>query len=249
MIRSGTPLVSLIPASRHLLLVRYKSTPLRSPDSEFESDEVVSPNNPWLPTLYTDPVRVYSRASWPLSRTLPSHMRLSYTPLYDSPGGKYAGMLRKTTFGFALCGAYAAKLIADLAQFDDVYAITALTACIIPWIVVQVKTRHYVVRLWRLYDNRDTPQTLELLTTNETLVAEKLTIGGGRTYNELINVDSLLRLASPPNAVSRVLGPYTAWTQNKTHHYIADNVGGLKMDRIWGIVEKNSGVNNGRFFE
>ena len=25
-----------------------------------------------------------------------------------------------------------------------------------------------------------------------------------------------------------------------------DNIGGIRMDRIWGLIEKNSQINNGR---
>lgn len=31
-------------------------------------------------------------------------------------------------------------------------------------------------------------------------------------------------------------------------YYVADNCGGIKMDRLWGIIEKQNGVNNGRDF-
>lgn len=238
-------------AKSHTLIIatRYRSAPFRSSDANVDTNEIISPNDPWLPSLYTDPVRVYSRSRWPFSRTLPEHMRLSYSPLYESPGGKYASVLRRITLGFAVVGVYAAKLLAELAQFDDTYAAVALTTCSIPWVVVQVKTRNYVLRMWRLYDTRKEPQTIELLTTNECLVAEKLSVGGGRTYNELIKVDDLLKVAPQTNKVRLFLGPYATWTQNGTDFYITDNVGGLKMDRLWGIAEKNSGIDNGRFIE
>lgn len=246
--RSTRLVMPLATSHAFLIATRFRSAPFRSSDATVDTNEIISPNDPWLPTLYTDPVRVYSRKTWPFSRTLPDHMRLSYSPLYESPGGKYASVLRRMTLGFAVVGVYAAKLLAELALFDDAYAAVALTTCSIPWVVVQLKTRNYVLRMWRLYDTRKEPQTIELLTTDECLVAEKLSWGGGRTFNELIKVDDLLLVTPKVNMVRQILGPYATWTQNGTDYYITDNVGGLKMDRLWGIAEKNSGMDNGRYF-
>lgn len=155
------------------------------------------------------------------------------------------------TLGFAFAGAYGSKLLFDLVQFDDIYAAGLLMGTLTPALVVNYKLKDYVTRIFRLYD-KDKPQDLETLTSNEQLVVEKLNASGSKTYNTLLNVLNNSTLKLSPDKQS-FLKPYTSWIDEsegvKHNYYITDNIGGMKMDRLWGIVEHNSGVNNGRYME
>ncbi|KAK6458717.1 uncharacterized protein RJT20DRAFT_8342 [Scheffersomyces xylosifermentans] len=225
----------------------------RSSDSTIDTDEILTDNNPWSPTLYNDVVSV-RKAGSVRSTALPENFRLSYSTLYEAPGSKHVAMLKRLTLSFAVLGVYGAKLFYESAQFEDIYAIGTLIATSAPALVVQYKTRDYVTRIFRLYD-KDKPQTLENLVNDEKLICEKLNLTGGKTYNELLHISGNKSLVVSKRPKFPILAPYSTWeeidpeSKKKRHFYIVDNMGGMKMDRIWGIVEHNSGVNNGRYMD
>lgn len=244
------PLTSMIQPSRAFScsassLIRHKGS-FKSEDSNVDTDEIISENNPWSPTLFNDVVHVRKGLK---NVALPDNYRLSYEPLYEAPGSKYVAMLKRLTLSFAVIGVYGAKLFYELVQFDDLYALGTLVGTWMPAVAVQYKTRDYVTRAFRLYD-KNKPQTLENLVNDEKLVMEKLSFTGGKTYNKLLTIsgNKSVKLC---NSDSSLLAPYRTWEADgedgKAYYYVVDNVGGMKMDRIWGIVEHNSGVDNGRY--
>lgn len=225
--------------------MRHKGS-FRSHDTNVETDEVMSDNNPWSPTLYNDIVYIRKGLR---NVALPENFRLSYEPIYEAPGSKYVAMLKRLTLSFAVIGVYGAKLFYELVQFDDLYALGTIVGTWAPAVAVQYKTSDYVTRMFRLYDKLK-PQTLENLVNDEKLVVEKLNATGGKTYNTLLTIsgNTSLKLCDEDT-----FSPYRSWEEtlngNKKYYYLADNVGGMKMDRLWGIVEHNLGVDNGRFLE
>ncbi|PVH23808.1 hypothetical protein CXQ85_004102 [Candidozyma haemuli] len=236
------------PISRVLLqqkrLAGHKTT-FKSDDSSVDTDEIVTGNNPWSPTLYNDIVYIRKGLK---NVALPDNFRLSYEPLYEAPGAKYVAMLKRLTLSFGVIGLYGAKLLYESVQFDDIYAFATLAGTWGPALAVQFKTKDYVTRIFRLYD-KTKPQTLENLVSDEKLVMEKLNTTGGKTYNQLLTVSGNKSLQITPQTNDII--PYRSWQEDfdghKRYFYVADNVGGMKMDRIWGIVEHNSGVDNGRY--
>lgn len=242
---------------RNLQLVKsYSFSPkgsYKTEDSTVETDEILSDNNPWSPTLFTDPVKVRKPGRL-TSIKLPENYRLSYHPIYEAPASKYVGLLKRVTIGVSVIGCYISHLIYQAPLFDNSYATGVLIACAIPAVITQYKTRNYVTRIFRLYD-KSKPQTLDNLISDENLIFEKLRPTGGKTYNQLIRVtdNKSLKLTKEPKLP--FFSPYSTWedtdpqTKITRKHYIVDDVGGLKMDRIWGIVEKNSFIDNGRYIE
>lgn len=226
----------------------------KSEDSNIDTDEIISENNPWSPTLLNDTVKVRQQGTI-FDKKLPSNYRLSYQPLYEAPGTKYVSLLKRLTISFGVLGCYGAKLFYDSPHFDDIYALITLSVTNLPILAVQYKLSNYVTRIFRLY-NKDKPQTLDNLINDENLIIEKLNFTGGKTYNTLVKVsdnDSLKLIMPSSSKIRSFLTPYGNWQDGKGNSiqkfYISDDIGGIKMDRIWGIVEKNSGVDNGRFLE
>lgn len=172
--------------------------------------------------------------------------RLSYSPLYEAPGAKYISLLKRLSLSFAILGAYGGKLFYESVQFDDVYALYTVLATSVPAIFIQYKTKDYITRIWRLYD-KTKPQTLANLISDEQLIMEKLNGLGSKTYNELLTVSNNNNLKL--NSHQRLFNSYGNWQDGNKKYYIVDNIGGIKMDRLWGIVENNSNVNNGRYLE
>ncbi|KAI5957715.1 hypothetical protein KGF57_002981 [Candida theae] len=237
-------------SSLRLIQNPFNAKSFKSNDSNVDTDELVSENNPWSPTLEDDPIYVQERHK--ISKTkLPEYYRLSYNPIYEAPASKYVSILKRLTLSFGVVGLYGSKLIYESAQFDDSFAYTLLAGTVIPIILVQWKTKDYVTRIFRLY-NKEVPQTLDNLVKDENLIVEKLNFTGGKTYNELLKITGNTSLILSPEP--RFWKPYATWEEknnedgSKREFYIVDDIGGIKMDRLWGIVEKNSGVNNGRSF-
>ena len=211
----------------------FNSLSFGSPESTSSS------NNPWSPTLLDDPVTIKKGIF--RSESLPSNFRLSYLLLYEAPGAKYVSLLKRLTLSFGVLGGYGGKLLYESPHFDNSYALAAVGLSLLPILWTQYKTNHYVTRIFRLY-NKHEPQTLENLVKDERIIMEKLGFTGGKTYNEMVKVNEELKLDK-----SGVLLPYSSWTDGRRKFYVSDDIGGIKMDRLWGIIERNSGVDNGRF--
>ncbi|RCK65063.1 hypothetical protein Cantr_00990 [Candida viswanathii] len=224
----------------------YAKRSLNPSDSTVVTDDIISENNPWSPTIEDDPVYVKEGNSFRKTK-LPEKYRLAYLPLYEAPATKYVSIVKRLTLSVGVLGVYGAKLFWESPQFDDIYAYVTLLGTLTPFTLVHYKTRDYVTRIFRLYD-KTKPQTLENLANDENLIMEKLNLTGSKTYNELLRItdNKALKLMPPPKFYT----PYATWEENKDgqkrEFYVMDNVGGIKMDRIWGVAEKNSGVNNGR---
>lgn len=92
----------------------------------------------------------------------------------------------------------------------------------------------------------DEPQTYENLTKDETLVVEQVGNFGRSVYATQIKLQDIKLTKERLGWVNWVYEDPE--TKDVVKMYVADNVGGIKMDRIWGIIEKNSGIDNGRAF-
>ncbi|KAG7664959.1 uncharacterized protein J8A68_001487 [[Candida] subhashii] len=230
-------------------IIKSHKGSFRTSEDQIDTNDITTDNNPYSPTLYDDKVFVLKPNNF-FKTQLPDNYRLSYSPLYESPGAKYISLLKRLTISFGVLGIYGAKLFFQSDSFDDLYGYIVMATTSLPAILVQYKTRDYVTRIFRLYD-KNKPQTLENLVNNEQLIMEKLNILGGTTFNELLTISNNKSLKLSPSKY-RLLKPYSTWeeidpeTKRKRKYFVVDNIGGIKMDRVWGIIEKNSGINNGR---
>lgn len=178
-------------------------------------------------------------------RTLDAKYRTGGTPLYIGPLTKQIALAKKLTLTFGVIGVYVTKILFDIELFLPEVNCLILLIMTLPYPLVQFFSSSYVVSIYRLYDSSK-PQTLENLTNDETLVISKLNYTGRRPVNNVVKLDSIdLKLGKLgwQNWCSR--DPSTSVMRN---YYVEDNTGGIAMDRIWGIVESQNGVNNGRDF-
>lgn len=226
------------------LAMQHKGS-FQSEDYTVESDEITTDNNPWSPTLYNDIVYI-RKPGLIRSTAMDEKYRLSYSPLYEAPGAKYVSLLKRLSLSFAILGAYGGKLFYESVQFDDIYAVYTVLATSVPAVFIQYKTKDYVTRIWRLYD-KTKPQTIDNLVTDENLIMEKLNMLGSKTYNQLLTVSNNANLKIVEN--DGFWNSYGNWQNGNQKYYVVDNIGGIKMDRLWGIVENNSNIDNGRYIE
>lgn len=166
--------------------------------------------------------------------------RTGYEPLYVAPSHKHIATMKRVSLAVGVVGIYVSHLMFDsvVVANELSYVVGALSTLPIP--AVNYFTQNYVSRIFRLYDSTK-PQTLENLVTDETLLAEKISWTGRSYYFRLAKVKDL--------KLSNDRFGWVNWKTDKDQFYVTDDIGGIKMDRIWGIVEHNSGVDNGRFFK
>ncbi|ANB10976.1 D-tyrosyl-tRNA(Tyr) deacylase [Sugiyamaella lignohabitans] len=179
------------------------------------------------------------------SEPIDPNLRMGYNPLYSSPVGGQIAFTKRWSIGLSLIGSYVGYLVHDVTGASDLAGIIGAAVLIAPLPLVQFFAGNYVTNIYRLY-RKDEPQTYENLTKDETIVLERIGLFGRKTYATAVKVQDL-------RLVNKRFG-WVNWeykdpkTNFSTKFYVADNIGGMKMDRIWGIIEKNSGVDNGRSF-
>ncbi|KAH3673743.1 hypothetical protein WICMUC_003486 [Wickerhamomyces mucosus] len=169
--------------------------------------------------------------------------RLGYDPIYISPAHKLIATLKRASLGFGLIGIYISQLMTSTPLFslEVSYFVTVLS--IFPLPLVHLFTKDYVSRIFRIYDTSVPIQNLESLVKDESLILEKISLTGRSTTNSLVKVQDLRKSYTKYGRIN--------WKDKSTglKYYVVNDVGGIKMDRIWGILEKSSGIDNGRFVD
>ncbi len=187
----------------------------------------------------------FKKPGLPFKRKLDSKLRLSYNPIYISPAASQVSLAKRVSWATALAGSYITYLLQTRGfPIEIVSAVGLLVTVPIPFI--QYFTSPYVSRIFRVY-RKDEPQTYENLIKDEKLALEKISISGRNVYMEIVDVETLKVVNKKAGWLNwTAKDKLSGFTQN---FYIADDIGGIKMDRIWGIAEHNAGINNGRFME
>lgn len=171
--------------------------------------------------------------------------QLGMRPIYTALAGHHVAFTRRASFGFLLASIYAGYVVYASASLPNFLGLIGLLPIALPLPIMQYLTGPYVTRIFRLYD-RGVPQTYENITKDETLVIEQVSMFGRSLKATEIKLADIKLTKERMGWVNWV---YTDKESGEViKMYVADNIGGIKMDRIWGIVEKNSGVDNGRGF-
>lgn len=178
----------------------------------------------------------------PFAVALPENLRLSNFPLYLSPSISYVLLAKRVSLSAACVGLYGAywASTASLLSTELVSLLGVLS--VLPFPLVTYFTQNYVSRIYRLYDTSKS-QTLDNMVQKETLVMERMMFGGKRCYNVLAELEYI---TIKKNWYGQTVWHYKNKEGLERDFYVSDDVGGAKMDRIWGIIEKNSGIDNGR---
>lgn len=179
------------------------------------------------------------------SEPLDPKKQLSMRPIYEAPAGHHIAFTKRATFGFLFIGLYAGYVTLTAATLPNILGLVGILPIAVPIPLLHYLTKHYVTRVFRLYD-KDVVQTYDNITKDETLVIEKISTFGRSLHATEIKLKDI-KLANGRYGWVNWVAKDEA-SGEVIPMYIADNVGGIKMDRLWGIVEKNSGVDNGRGF-
>lgn len=174
-----------------------------------------------------------------------SNLRLGMDPLYTAPFDHQIAFTKRWCWGVSAIGAYVCYASLGVASLSVTYGLAGFLLMVLPVPLAQYFTKSYVTRIHRVY-RRDEPQTLENMTRDETLAVERVSLSGRKTYTTLVKLQDI-----------RLVNKRRGWVNWEvrdsqgvgTGMYVSDNIGGLRMDRIWGIIEHNSGIDNGRYFD
>lgn len=174
-----------------------------------------------------------------------NHYVLSQQPIYEGPNASQISFMKRWACGFSLLGSYVGYLATGVTGISGAMAACGLIAVMLPLPIIQYFAGSYVSRIFRVYPAGLKRQTLESMTTDETLLVEKISLFGRSTYGVPIKIAKTFATNQKLGWVDWV---YVDEMNRKEKMFIEDNLGGMKMDRLWGIVEKNSGIKNtGRF--
>lgn len=221
------------------MLQRWNRAPVRSFSTTLRRLSQVDPSDPDQALLYK-----IKRPGTFFKEPLDPQIQLSHEPLYTAPMASQVSFTKRWSLGFFGVGAYIGYLTMGVGASSTLVA-AGLVPLLLPLPLIQYFAGGYVTRIFRVY-RRNEPQTYEALTENETLMVEKLSLFGRSTYGVPIQVQNTF-------IANRRLG-WINWvhlderTGALTKLYVEDNIGGIQMDRIWGILEKNSNIDNGRSF-
>lgn len=168
--------------------------------------------------------------------------KIADEPLYSAPATFQVALAKKSAFSVGLIGTYASYLFFHYPLLPDLGGYAAL-ALWIPFPLAIHFLTPYVAKISRIYRRGET-ETLENMTKDETVLIETISLIGRKPLAWIIHLKDL--------KVVNKRGGWANWeyTNPKTgdQHlfYVSESNGGFKMDRIWGITEKNAGIDNGR---
>lgn len=170
---------------------------------------------------------------------LPSRYRVGYAPLYESPLSKPISVMKRVSVGFGIFGLYLSHLMYSSPVLSTDLSYVLATCSVLPLPMIHYFTQDYVSRIFRLY-NSEKPQLLEDLTTDEMLIAEKISLTGRSFYNTVLKPDEL--------KLQHSRFGWANWKTKSGSFYVNDDIGGINMDRLWGMAEHKAGIDNGRYF-
>lgn len=205
-----------------------------------------------------------------------SKYRLSNDPIYISPAGPQIAFTKRASYGLAALSCYLAYLGSMTTSISPLVATLVVLPLTLPIPFFQYLSAPYVNRVFRLYKKVPPVERVRALTPEEEAEEKALGYTQPRTYlepqpdtfesivdDETLVVEQIGKFGRSTSATQiklsdiRIVHERFGWvnwvytdpeTKEVIKLYIADNVGGIKMDRIWGIIEKNSGIDNGRGF-
>lgn len=183
-----------------------------------------------------DPV---NKSYGPLNHNL---FKIADEPIYAAPATFQVALAKKSAFTLGLIGTYVSYLFFHYPLLPDLGGYIALGLWI-PFPVAQHFLSPYVAKISRVY-RRGEPETLENMTKNETVLVETISFLGRKPMCWLLPLKDM--------KVVNLRGGWANWeytnpeTGDQHCFYVSESNGGFKMDRLWGISERNAGIDSGR---
>ncbi|KAK9369697.1 hypothetical protein V1509DRAFT_618850 [Lipomyces kononenkoae] len=191
-----------------------------------------------------------------------SKYSLSRAPIYQAPSSFHVSATKRVVWTIALIGGYFSSAMLTMDGIPTALALLVGIPSVLPLPIVTWLTTPYVHRIFRIYSNAEGERVeLEKLKEDEEFIFECISVFGRSLYNCRVKLSDL-RVASKrfgwvnlevvgdrikeiypkQNIVEKALDG----TRTRRYFYVADDVGGHKMERIWSIIDRQSGIDNGR---
>ncbi|KAK9331357.1 hypothetical protein V1520DRAFT_338012 [Lipomyces starkeyi] len=187
---------------------------------------------------------------------------LSRAPIYQATSSFHVSATKRVAWTIAIIGGYFSSAMVTMDGIPTALAFLVGIPSMLPLPIVTWLTTPYVHRIFRIYPNAEGERVdLEKLKEDEEFIFECISIFGRSLYNCRVKLSDL-----------RVTGKRFGWvnlevvgdriekefpnqnivekaldgTRTRKYFYVADDVGGYKMERIWSIIDRQSGIDNGR---
>ncbi|KAK9322437.1 hypothetical protein V1517DRAFT_323455 [Lipomyces orientalis] len=187
---------------------------------------------------------------------------LSRAPIYQATSSFHVSATKRVAWTIAMIGGYFSSAMLTMDGIPTALALLVGIPSVLPLPIVTWLTTPYVHRIFRIYPNSEGERVdIEKLKGDEEFIFECISIFGRGLYNcrvklsDLrvvdkrfgwvnieVNSDRTEKEYPKQNIVEMALGG----TRTRRYFYVADDVGGYKMERIWSVIDRQSGVDNGR---
>lgn len=192
----------------------------------------------------------------------PYENSLARQPIYTAPSSFHVAATKRTVWTFAVIGGYFSGAMMAMDGIPTILALLVGIPSVLPLPFVYWCTTPYVHRIYRIYHQPEGEAIdVEKLKQNEEFIFECIGVFGRGLYNCRVNLadlrlakkrfgwvnlevvgDRIKKIKPKQNIVEKALDG----TRTRRWFYVADDVGGYKMERLWAIIDRQSGVDNGR---
>ncbi|KAK9457406.1 hypothetical protein V1511DRAFT_493535 [Dipodascopsis uninucleata] len=192
----------------------------------------------------------------------PSKESISRRPIYEAPSSFHVAATKRVAWTIGILGGYFSSAMYSMDGIPVVMAFLVGLPTTLPLPIVQYLTSSYVSRIYRIYPHPEGhPTNVEELEKNEEFLFECISIFGRSTYNCRVRLSDLrvvnrrfgwVNLEVCDDRFNKEYPNQTLaekaldGSRSRRNFYVTDDVGGYKMERIWAIIERQSGIDNGR---
>ncbi|KAK9469751.1 hypothetical protein V1512DRAFT_256936 [Lipomyces arxii] len=189
----------------------------------------------------------------------PRKETIARAPIYQASSSYHVAAAKRNVWIFATIGGYFSAALLGMDSIANSMSLLIGIPALVPLPFVTYFTTPYVHRIFRIYDTPEgEPVDVEKVKKNEEFLFECISLWGRGLYNCRVKLEDLrvankrlgwvnLEVVTPPPKVDPETGKEVAVERpTRRYFYVADDSGGYKMERIWAIIERQSGIDNGR---
>ncbi|KAK9479045.1 hypothetical protein V1514DRAFT_329039 [Lipomyces japonicus] len=239
-----------LPARRLFQVRTYSDITPSRPDPEYQSSAFRT--GQFAPVIYHS------------SELDPDTHSIARAPIYTASSAFHVSATKRVSWAIALLGGYFSAAMLGMDGIPAAMSLLIGVPTIMPLPIVNWLTTPYVTRIYRIYPvKEDAPVTASQVEHDEEFMFECISLFGRQVYNCRVKLSDLrvvhkrfgwVNIEVVSDSVEKQLGRKQniiekALDGNRPRRwfYVADDVGGYKMDRIWAIIDRQSGIDNGRY--
>ncbi|KAK7207372.1 hypothetical protein BZA70DRAFT_271121 [Myxozyma melibiosi] len=223
----------------------------------------INPSNPEEEEVSTKiKTGLYAPILYSVDYINPYEKSVARQPIYTAPSSFHVAATKRTMWTFAVIGGYFSTAMMAMDGIPLSLSLLVGIPSVLPLPITYWLTAPYVNRIFRIYDQPEgEPVDVEKLKENEEFIFECIGVFGRGLYNTRVKLSDLrvvnkrfgwVTLEVTDESAKKIkpkrnflLDAFDG-LRTRRWFYVADDVGGYKMERIWAIIDRQSGVDNGR---